>query len=121
MDYSKVPGQKLEKVGSLKNRVKPVISIITPFYNGGETLMETAISLFNQTYPFFEWIIVDDGSKDQKSLKALKELEKMDERIFVYHKENGGPSVARDYGVSKASDTTQYVLFLDCDDILRRL
>ena len=117
MDYTKRPGQKLEIIGELKNKEKPTISIITPFYNGGKTLMETANAVFNQTYPYFEWIIVDDGSKDEDSLKKLSKLEKMDDRIRVFHKENGGPSVARDYGISKASKDTKYVFFLDCDDI----
>ena len=117
MDYSKRPGQKLEVFGELKNKEKPTISIVTPFYNGGKTLMETANAVFNQTYPYFEWIIVDDGSKDEDSLKKLAKLEKMDDRIRVFHKENGGPSVARDYGISKASKDTKYIFFLDCDDI----
>ena len=93
MYYDKRPGKKIEKIGELKNKNDPTISIVTPFYNGGETLMETANALFSQTYPYFEWIIVDDGSKDKKSLKKLIELEKMDDRVTVYHKENGGPSI----------------------------
>lgn len=117
MDYSKRPGQKIETIGKLTNKNKPTISIITPFYNGGKTLMETANGVFSQTYPFFEWIIVDDGSKDKESLKKLEELEKMDKRIKVYHKENGGPSIARDFGISKSSKDTKYIFFLDCDDI----
>lgn len=117
MDYSKKPGQKLDIFGELKNKEKPTISIITPFYNGGKTLMETANAVFNQTYPYFEWIIVDDGSKDEESLKKLAKLEKMDPRIRVFHNENGGPSVARDFGISKANKDTKYIFFLDCDDI----
>ena len=118
MDYSKKPGQKIEKRDKLKNNEKPVISIITPFYNGGATLQETAFSVFNQTYPFFEWIIVDDGSKDKESLSKLNEVSKMDSRIKVFHKENGGPSMARDYGIMRSSDSSKYVFFLDCDDII---
>lgn len=117
MYYDKRPGQKVEQIGELKRKNDPTISIVTPFYNGGETLMETANAVFNQTYPYFEWIIVDDGTKDKKSLKKLAELEKMDARIKIYHKENGGPSIARDYGISKASKSTKYIFFLDCDDI----
>lgn len=117
MDYTKKPGQKVEKIGEVLNKEKPTISIITPFYNGGKTLMETANAVFSQTYPYFEWIIVDDGSKDKESLKKLDELEKMDKRIKVFHKENGGPSIARDYGIEKSSKDTKYIFFLDCDDI----
>lgn len=119
MDYSKKPGDKIEKIGEIVNcKEKKTISIITPFYNGGKTLMETANSVFSQTYPYFEWIIVDDGSKDKESLKKLSELEKMDERIRVFHKENGGPSVARDFGISQTAKETKYIFFIDCDDII---
>ena len=117
MDYSKKPGSKIEKIGELSKNEKPTISIVTPFYNGGKTLMETANAVFSQTYPYFEWIIVDDGSKDKDSLKELEKLEKMDSRIKVYHKENGGPSQARDFGIEKTNKDTKYVFFLDCDDI----
>jgi len=117
MDYTKRPGSKIEKIGEVTNKEKPTITIITPFYNGGKTLMETANAVFSQTYPFFEWIIVDDGSKDKESLKELDKLEKMDKRIHVYHKENGGPSIARDYAIEKSSKDTKYIFNLDCDDI----
>lgn len=117
-DYSKKPGQKVELIGELKNKEKPTISIITPFYNGGKTLQETANSVFSQTYPYFEWIIVDDGSKDEESLKELDRVAKLDKRIKVFHKENGGPSIARDYGVAHSSKETKYIFFLDCDDLL---
>ena len=76
MDYSKKPGSKIEKIGELAKDKEATISIVTPFYNGGKTLMETANAVFSQTYPYFEWIIVDDGSKDKDSLKELAKLEK---------------------------------------------
>ena len=75
-------------------------------------------SVMSQTYPFFEWIIVDDGSKDKESLNKLSEIEKKDSRINVYHKENGGPSQARDYGIEKISKSVKYVFFLDSDDTI---
>ena len=54
MDYTKKPGQKIETIGKVLNNEKPTISVITPFYNGGKTLMETANALFSQTYRYFE-------------------------------------------------------------------
>ena len=117
-DYSKRPGKEIKLIGEIKNNEKPTISIITPFYNGRKTLQETANTVFNQTYPYFEWIIVDDGSKDEESLKELDRVAKQDKRIKVFHKENGGPSIARDYGVEKSSEETKYIFFLDCDDLL---
>ena len=119
MDYNKRPGKNITTIGDLLNKnIKPTISIITPFYNGGETLLETANSVISQTYPFFEWIIVNDGSPDKESVKKLENVSKIDSRIKVYHKENGGPSDTRDFGIKKSFKDTKYIFFLDCDDIM---
>ncbi len=118
IDYSLTPGRKLKENAKLINIENPVISIITPFYNGGETLMETANCVFSQTYPYFEWIIVDDGSTDKKSIKQLDKVKQLDKRVKIFHKNNEGPSVARDYGISKACKFSKYVFFLDCDDMI---
>lgn len=118
MNYKKYPGQKLEKYSELLNENKPLVSIVTPYYNSGKTVEETFNSIMNQTYPFFEWIIVNDGSTDKESIKKIEELVKKDKRIKYYSKENGGPSVARDYGISKSSESCKYILFLDSDDTI---
>ncbi len=119
MDYTKTPGKNLNPIGKIEERKKPQISIITPFYNGGDTILNTAYSVLNQTYPYFEWIIVDDGSQEKDSLKKLEQVAKLDERIVVYHKKNEGPAMARDYGVQQTKDT-KYVFFLDCDDLIEK-
>ena len=118
MKFLNKPGKKLKKIGTLSNKQEPTITIITPFYNGGATLEETANTILGQTYPYFEWIIIDDGSKSENCLKKLDEVSKLDSRIKVFHKENGGPSQARDFGISKSSETSKYIYFLDCDDLI---
>ena len=118
MKFLNKPGKELVKIGTLVNKQEPTITIITPFYNGGATLEETANTVLGQTYPYFEWIIIDDGSKSESCLKKLDEVSKWDSRIKVFHKENGGPSQARDFGISKASKSTKYIYFLDCDDLI---
>ncbi len=118
MKFLSKPGKSIKTIGEVKSKQEPTISIITPFYNGGETLEETANTIFSQTYPYFEWIIVDDGSKSESSLKKLEEISKKDSRIHVFHKENGGPSQARDFGISKSSKSSKYIYFLDCDDLI---
>lgn len=115
-DYKLYPGRK-ENTNQYTFE-KTIISIITPFYNSGKYIEETAKSVLSQTYPNFEWIIIDDGSTDQKSLEKLKEIEKMDKRIKVYHKENEGLSRTRDFGVSKTSESSKYLVFLDDDDLI---
>jgi len=117
IDYNLTPGRKLE-IRPYTKRKNPIVSIITPFWNHGEYLEETAISVLNQTFPYFEWIIVDDGSTDKKGLKILEKVSKMDERIIVYHKKNEGPGKARDFGVSKSDPKSEYILFIDADDMM---
>ncbi len=118
MNYKDYPGKELKKYGEVNNQEKTTVSIITPFYNDGKEIEETFQSIMNQTYPYFEWIIVDDGSKDEFSINKLKEISKKDERIKVFTIENGGPAIARDYGISKTSSTSKYVFFLDSDDVI---
>ena len=60
-------------------------------------------------------VIIDDGSEDYYG-NRLDELVQLDSRISVFHKKNEGVSVARNFGVNKA--TGQYILFVDGDDIL---
>ncbi len=117
-DYTLYPGRKLNQKKEYENNEKPVISIITPYYNSKKYIEITANSVLNQTFPFFEWIIVDDGSKDEESLKKLQEIKKLDDRIKVYHKENEGLAATRDYGASKSSETSKYFVFLDDDDVI---
>lgn len=118
INYHLLPGQQLIKQKEVLNKREPIISIITPFYNDGEYIRQTANSVLNQTYPFFEWIIVDDGSTEKNSLEELEKIEKLDQRIKVFHKKNEGVSIARDYGVEKASSASRYLLFLDSDDLI---
>lgn len=115
-DFSLRPGRKLD-VREYKD-YKKVISIVTPAYNPSEYIFETANCILNQTYPYFEWIIVDDGSTKKESLEILKKVEKMDKRIKVLHKKNEGLSRTRDYGVKNSSDETELVVFIDDDDLL---
>ena len=111
-EYGYITEKNINKNDIISLKQEPVITIVTPYYNGGKYIKETAKAILNQTYPYFEWIIVDDGSKDEESLKELAKLEKMDKRISVYHKENGGPSMARDFGISRTSKDTKYVLII---------
>lgn len=120
-DYTKLPNIKINQVERIKNSDElATITIVTPFYNAGATFEDTFNSIVSQTYPFFEWIIVDDGSKDKKSLDVLEKFSKLDSRIKVFHKENGGPSLARDFGIAKASESTKYVYFIDTDDMIEK-
>ena len=62
-DYAKEPGRKL-LISNRESDGKPLVSIITPYYNAGKYFKQTFNCVMNQTFPWFEWIIVDDGSTD---------------------------------------------------------
>ena len=81
-DFSKEPG-KILKIEEY-NDEKAIISIIMPFYNDKKYIRQAVNSVLNQTFPSFELLIIDDGSKDEASLKELEEVSKLDKRIKVY-------------------------------------
>lgn len=63
--------------------MKPLVSIITPIYNGEKTIGKTIESVINQTYNKFEMIIVDDLSND-KTVDIVKKYQKKDDRIKLF-------------------------------------
>jgi glycosyltransferase involved in cell wall biosynthesis len=91
-------------------------SIIIPCFNHGQYLIEAVESYNKASYPFlFETIIINDGSTDLKTLEVLDQLEK--EGILVIHTENGGPSKARNIGISQCKG--KYILPLDSDNLAK--
>ena len=93
------------------------ISIVVPVYNMEQHLERCVNSLIKQTYSNLEILLIDDGSKD-KSLQLCHEFARMDYRIKVFHKENGGLSDTRNFGVAKA--TGNYITFVDSDDDIEK-
>lgn len=89
------------------------ISVIVPVYKVEKYLERCVRSLCNQTYENLEIILVDDGSPDDSG-KICDTLAKLDERITVIHKKNGGLSDARNVGIQCA--TGEYLAFIDSDD-----
>jgi glycosyltransferase involved in cell wall biosynthesis len=95
------------------NLMKPLISIIVPVYKVEKYLYKCVDSILNQTYDNLEIILIDDASPDNCPI-ICDNYAKMDNRIIVIHKENGGVSSARNEGLDIA--TGQYVTFIDSDD-----
>lgn len=92
-----------------------VISIIVPIYKVEDTLDKCVRSLIRQTYKDIEIILVDDGSPD-RCPKMCDRYARLDNRIKVIHKENGGLSDARNTGLRAASG--YYIMYVDSDDYL---
>ena len=87
-------------------------SIIVPIYNVEKYLEKCLKSIQNQIFKDFEVLMIDDGTKDNCPI-IMKKFEE-DERFKGFHKENGGLSDARNYGVERANG--EYLIFVDSDD-----
>lgn len=114
-DYKKEPG----RVSFDREYVidgEPLISVVTPYYNAHEYFEYLYPCVMNQTFPWFEWIIVNDGSTNEFSKNQLVSLEAKDERIRVIHKENGGISSARNRGIQESK--TEIIITLDADELM---
>lgn len=91
----------------------PLITVIVPIYNVENYLKKCLNSIINQQYKKLEILLIDDGSTDLSG-KIADEYAVKDNRIKVVHKENGGLSDARNYGLKIM--TGEYVTFIDSDD-----
>ena len=93
----------------------PIISVIVPVYNVEQYLPHCIDSILTQTFTDFEVLLIDDGSTDNSG-RICDEYAKKDNRIRVFHKENGGVSSARNVGLDNAEG--EFLGFVDGDDIL---
>tara|TARA_B100000780_G_C21067819_1_gene429492 strand:+ start:512 stop:1267 length:756 start_codon:yes stop_codon:yes gene_type:complete len=90
------------------------ISIITPTYNSEKFILDTIISVVNQSYVNWEMIITDDCSTDN-TYALVKKFIVNDDRIIIHKlKTNSGSAIARQNSLSHAKGN--YIAFLDSDD-----
>ena len=94
-----------------------MVSIIVSIYNVENYLDRCIQSLIEQTYQNIEILLIDDGSTDASGM-VCDQWHKKDNRIKVYHKENGGPSSARNYGIDHCNGS--YIMFVDGDDYVKK-
>ena len=92
-----------------------LVSIIIPTYNREKVLPISVNSVINQTYKYWELIIIDDRSKDNTK-KIINEYRQKDNRIYYFeNKRKQCPAGARNYGIRLAKG--EYIAFLDSDDL----
>jgi glycosyltransferase involved in cell wall biosynthesis len=93
--------------------MKPAaISVIMPAYDAQQYVAQAIESVLGQSYPQWELIIVDDGSRDNTPDILARYT---DPRISIFHQANGGESSARNTALMHAQG--EYVAFLDADDV----
>jgi len=92
------------------------ISIIVPIYNRSSFLPACIDSIVNQSYPYLDIILIDDGSTDN-SLAVCRDYEQKDKRIRVFSVPNSGVGTARNTGIKHARGV--FIQFVDSDDTIK--
>ena len=92
-----------------------MISVIVPVYNVEKYLERCVKSIAAQTYKDLEILLIDDGSTD-KSGEMCDDFQQTDSRIKAFHKQNGGLSDARNYGIEHSAG--EFISFVDSDDYI---
>lgn len=97
------------------SKANPLVSVVMPAYNAEKYISEAIESILNQTFKDFEFIIIDDGSKDG-TWEIIQDCAKKDERIVALKNErNLNVSQTRNKGIEKS--TGKYIVWADADDI----
>lgn len=97
----------------MDERQQPLVSVIIPAYQAAERIRETLDSVFAQTYPNFEVVLVNDGSPDTEALEQA--IRSYGERLIYIRQGNRGPSGARNTAIRAARG--KYIACLDSDDV----
>lgn len=84
----------------MEERGQPLVSVIIPAYQAAGRIRETLDSVFAQTYPNLEVVLVNDGSPDTEALEQA--IRSYGERLVYIRHENRGPSGARNTAIRAA-------------------
>ncbi|HEY1196831.1 glycosyltransferase family 2 protein [Flavobacterium sp.] len=90
---------------------KPKISIVTVVYNGIDYIEPTILSVVNQDYPNFEYIIIDGGSSDG-TVEVIKQYES--KLSYWISEKDAGIYDAMNKGIDRASG--DWIIFMNCGD-----
>jgi glycosyltransferase involved in cell wall biosynthesis len=93
---------------------EPALTVLLAVYNGEKYLRESLESVLNQTFTDFEFLIIDDGSKD-RTLTILKEFEAKDARIRLVSRPNKGLTNTLNEGLCLAR--SEFLARMDADDL----
>ncbi|WP_250546342.1 glycosyltransferase family 2 protein [Geobacter sulfurreducens] len=106
-------GLRTRGYGKVSKPGKPVISVITPVFNGAGTLEDSMLSVLSQRYDMVEYLVIDGGSTDG----TLDLISKFDEYIDYWE---SGPDSGIYDAMNKGLELARgdWIIFLGCDDIL---
>lgn len=92
---------------------KPKVSVIIPVYNAAGSIVETLESVFEQSDPRFEILVINDGSPDTEQLEQV--IKPYLEKLTYIKQPNAGAAAARNAGINRARG--EIIAFLDGDDV----
>lgn len=98
----------------MRNRERPLVSVIVPAYNAAQFIERTLASAQQQTYQNTEIIVVDDGSEDETAA-LVEAVAARDARVQLLRQPNQGVAAARNHALSRAQGT--FIAPLDADDL----
>lgn len=108
---------QLQNIQPTKSELeKGKLSVVIPFYNLGNYVEETVVSILESHYKKVEILIINDGSSNKSDLTILETLEKK-YPVKVFNKENSGLSDTRNFGAKLAKG--EFLAFLDADDTIQ--
>jgi glycosyltransferase involved in cell wall biosynthesis len=94
----------------------PCISVIVPAHNSEAFIGQTLASIRVQSFTDWECVVVDDGSKDQ-TCAVVEAVAALDGRVRLVRQRCGGSSMARNRGFLESCSFSEYVSFMDSDDV----
>ena len=104
----------------MSDSVNPLVSVIVPVYNAEPYLDRCIQSILAQTYTNFELILVNDGSTDRSEEICASYQAQNPDKIRLLNRQNGGLSSARNEGLACVGEKSEYVCFIDSDDVVAR-
>lgn len=115
-EYEKPQGAFFAIFNSLNEvkKAKPIFTVVVPTYNQSQFLSDALDSLINQSFPFWEAIIVNDGSTDNTK-EVIEKYLSVDKRFKAFNKENGGVASALNIGIQNAQG--DWICWLSSDDL----
>jgi O-antigen biosynthesis protein len=101
-----------------KTDENPPVTVFTPAFKTGEKIYRPFLSLKEQTYSNWEWIIVDDSDDGGETFKMLRKLAKKDHRIQVFKPWEHSGMIGRLKNWACSLGKGRFLVELDHDDAL---
>lgn len=114
-DFDSYPGRKIFNIKRIYDGI-PIVSVITPSMSDDQAIQEMYYCLKNQTFPWFEWLIIDDGTASESSKQQIRLFSETDKRLIIINKNRGTTASAKNIAISNAK--APYVFFLMPNDLI---